>query len=279
MKTYILFFFFVMALSPLRVFAQTDREDVIYMKNGGVYRGTIIEQIPSVSYKIEIAGGSVIFVKAEEVIRITKEPKASTGEYYFDKWHRSEPRAPRPKPEYKFLPKGYFLQAQVLGEALELGFRIVNGYKFGRFGYLGLGVGVDGVILDIHGTQNYSGAYFPVYIHYGGDILKKQTTPFYSVEAGYAFHPTPGGGDLSPASIFGTGSGNIATGSKGGLMAGAGFGIRFHTRYRVHFDLSGHFDIKQTSSTFTGYDNSGDPYNYSMHTILLIPGIRFGVGF
>jgi hypothetical protein len=164
-------------------------------------------------------------------------------------------------------------------QALEFGFRIVNGYKFGRLGYLGLGIGVDGVILDLHGSQDYSGAYFPFYIHYGGDILKKQTTPFYSVEIGYAAHFAPTG--LSPQAIFGNGT--DVSSARGGVMGGGAFGVRFYSRRRVHFDISAHVDFKQSFATINGY--AYDPYGnqipsyYTEHSILIIPGVRFGIGF
>lgn len=47
--------------------------DVVYLKNGSVIRGIIIEQVPNVSIKIETAGGSVFVYKMEEVERMTKE--------------------------------------------------------------------------------------------------------------------------------------------------------------------------------------------------------------
>ena len=266
MKKYFFFFLFAMILLPLSVFSQSDREDVIYLKNGSTYRGTITEQIPNVSYKIEIAGGSVIVINAADVTKITKEPKyISEPEYH----HRTKQVY-----EFHYRPKGYFFQAQVETEALEFGFRIVNGYKFGQFGYLGLGLGVDGMILDLHGNTDYGGPYIPIYVYYSGDILQKQITPFYTVEAGYAFGPTP---TLSPGAIFG--NSNI-TGGSGGVMAGVGFGVRFFSKRKVHFDLSAHFDIKQSSTTFHDYNNNiGYQYNYTEHTILLIPGLRFGLGF
>ena len=263
-------------LLSLAASAQADREDVIYLKNGSIYRGTIIEQIPGVSYKIEIAGGSVIVIKAEDVEKITKEAKTAgeySGPYY------NEPRL-RPKPvyEYKFRPKGYFFQAQVELQALEMGFRLVNGYKFGRFGYLGLGLGLDGMILDIYGHTNYSGVYFPFYVHYGGTILKTQISPFYSIEAGYAFHPYS---VLSPQNFFGNGSNIVNT--QGGLMGGVGLGVKFCSKRRVHFDLSAHLDLKQSSATIQTYtyDQNGNPlyHTYNDHTILIIPGMRFGIGF
>lgn len=48
-------------------------QDVVYLKNGSVIRGIIIEQVPSESIKIQIAGGSVLVLKTDEVSKITKE--------------------------------------------------------------------------------------------------------------------------------------------------------------------------------------------------------------
>jgi hypothetical protein len=47
--------------------------DVVYLKNGSIIRGTIIEQVPGVSLKIETSDGSVFFYKMEEIEKITKE--------------------------------------------------------------------------------------------------------------------------------------------------------------------------------------------------------------
>jgi hypothetical protein len=47
--------------------------DVVYLKNGSIIRGTLIELIPNVSLKIETKDGSVFFYKMEEVEKITKE--------------------------------------------------------------------------------------------------------------------------------------------------------------------------------------------------------------
>lgn len=53
-------------------FAQ-QMQDVIYLKNGSIIRGTIVEQIPSVSVKIQTKDGNVFVFKMEEIEKITKE--------------------------------------------------------------------------------------------------------------------------------------------------------------------------------------------------------------
>lgn len=63
----------VAALFCGSVMAQGNLKDVVYLKNGGVIKGTIVEQVPGVSIKIQIADGSIFVYQIEEVERITKE--------------------------------------------------------------------------------------------------------------------------------------------------------------------------------------------------------------
>ena len=61
---------FVMA-SP--AFAQ-QMEDVVHLKNGGLIRGTIIEQIPGESLKIKTRDGNVFVYTMDEIAKMSKEP-------------------------------------------------------------------------------------------------------------------------------------------------------------------------------------------------------------
>ena len=61
---------FVMASPAL---AQ-QMEDVVHLKNGGLVRGTIIEQIPSVSLKIKTREGNVFVYTMDEIAKMSKEP-------------------------------------------------------------------------------------------------------------------------------------------------------------------------------------------------------------
>lgn len=53
--------------------AQSDLEDVVYLKNGSIIRGVIIEQVPNKSIKIQTRDGNIFAYAIEEVERITKE--------------------------------------------------------------------------------------------------------------------------------------------------------------------------------------------------------------
>jgi len=54
-------------------FSQQEYKEVVYLKNGSVIKGIIIEQIPDVSIKIQTKDGNIFVYKMEEIDRITKE--------------------------------------------------------------------------------------------------------------------------------------------------------------------------------------------------------------
>ena len=58
--------------------------EVVYLKNGGVIRGTVIEQIPNETIKIQTADGSVFVYKIDEVEKISKEQQQSRPKYHYE---------------------------------------------------------------------------------------------------------------------------------------------------------------------------------------------------
>lgn len=58
-------------------FGQNNYQDVVYLKNGSIIRGVIIEQIPSKSLKIETADKSIFVCQMDEIEKITKEEKVN----------------------------------------------------------------------------------------------------------------------------------------------------------------------------------------------------------
>ena len=50
-----------------------DVRDVVYLKNGSIIKGMVIEQIPTESLKIKTSDGSLFVYKMEEVLKIVKE--------------------------------------------------------------------------------------------------------------------------------------------------------------------------------------------------------------
>lgn len=289
MKGFTRLFILLFSFLALSANAQESMEDVLYLKNGDIYRGIIIEQIPGATLKIQIAGGSVFTISINDVQKITKEPrwqspyKSTTGgSEVIPVVKPATPvvdsaTLPKYMPRYK-KKKGYFFLAELRAGPGNGGVRIVNGYKFGRFGFLGIGIGIDGAsfnnrMLDtgvdnIRGNSN--GVYLPIVLRYSGDILRTRITPFYYVEAGYAAHPD------APFVYNGSDS-------RGGPLASVGFGCKFNTKRRVNFNLN--LNATWRSNFYRGYtyyyDNMGNYYEDYRSGMdgQVFGNLCFGIGF
>lgn len=71
MKNYLTVLLFLLAATVS--FGQSNYQDVVYLKNGSIIRGVIIEQIPNKSIKIETIDKSVFVFQLDEIEKITKE--------------------------------------------------------------------------------------------------------------------------------------------------------------------------------------------------------------
>jgi hypothetical protein len=60
-------------ISPFFLFGQNYVEDVVYLKNGSIIHGLIIEQIPNQSIKIQTKDNNIFVFKMEEIEKLTKE--------------------------------------------------------------------------------------------------------------------------------------------------------------------------------------------------------------
>jgi hypothetical protein len=68
-----LLFILIICLFSAAAIAQQSVTDVIYLKNGTVVRGKIIDQVPNQSVKLYTANRSVVEFKMEEIERMAKE--------------------------------------------------------------------------------------------------------------------------------------------------------------------------------------------------------------
>jgi len=257
--------------------AQEVMQDVIYLKNGSMYKGTIIEEVPNTSYKIRISGGSVIALQVADIERLTKEePPSSTWT-----WGRGM----RDTTRFVGRKRGYFNVLQVLIENKQGGLRFVNGYKFGQMGYLGIGVGFDRVFSSpLNGRINdlqedaLEGVYLPLYLFYSGDVKQRRLTPYYTVEAGYTM-AFQGMDDEFETDAYGRRP-------LGGPMAGVGLGLKYHPRWAKGHHVSILFNLNYKMIRFEEdvllLNNVGQVIGIETDTKManmLFPGIRIGVGF
>ena len=90
---------------------QKEARDVVYLKNGSIIRGTILEMIPDSTIRIQTGDGNVFVYPTKEVERITKE----------------EPPPLRGRPAAQ-LKKGPKPTTQLAGL---IGYGTVDGYNLG----------------------------------------------------------------------------------------------------------------------------------------------------
>lgn len=76
MKRYFLFLVFL--FTSISTFAQKDKQDVVYLKNGSVIRGEVVNLVPNETVKIKTMDGSIFAYPMSEVKEITKEPVVSS---------------------------------------------------------------------------------------------------------------------------------------------------------------------------------------------------------
>ena len=65
---------FAMVFAVATTVSAQQVEDVVYLENGGIVRGTILEQIPDKSLKIKRRDGKEFKYRMHEIVRISREP-------------------------------------------------------------------------------------------------------------------------------------------------------------------------------------------------------------
>ncbi len=71
--------FSLLFANATQVSAQNSLIDVVYLKNGSIIKGVVVEQIIGQSIKIETKDGSLFVFKTEEVAKITREAMGTTA--------------------------------------------------------------------------------------------------------------------------------------------------------------------------------------------------------
>lgn len=71
-KLFLVFTFLIMGIIG-NASAQSQYEDVVYLKNGSIIRGFIIEQTPNESIKIKTAENNIFVYKMDEIQKMSKE--------------------------------------------------------------------------------------------------------------------------------------------------------------------------------------------------------------
>ena len=173
--TFFLFRFYVFLFfsTAFNINARAQKtEDVIYLKNGWVIRGKVIESTGE-AIKIETHDKNIFVFKNAELLEQKKEP-ISGGEINYKK---------RGFVNYTEMgPLGAANRASNNVTTSAFSLQTINGYKFNQYLYTGAGIGV-----DLYALQTL----LPLFVSLRGDLNNKTNfIPYYFVDGGYSINST-----------------------------------------------------------------------------------------
>lgn len=172
----ILFLFASLALS-VGAFAQ-NMQETVYLKNGSIIHGIIIEQVPSKSLKIRTKDGNTFVFAMSDVEKITKEN-------VYDKQHRSNrstqySRWSGPAMGYRgFVDLNWTAGVSTTSGIDCIGLLTSHGYQINPYIYTGFGIG-------FNYFYNGTAANIPIFANIRSDILQNSITPFVDLKIGYS---------------------------------------------------------------------------------------------
>lgn len=211
-----------------------DMPEIVYLKNGNLIRGTIIQMIPDESLEIKSRDGKVYVYQMSEVLRIEKNmsakvsaDKARPVSNYSDSY-TSRSRDEFVEPAY-YSSDSYSLNAGYRGmfdlgysvsvDAAELNrleFSTSHGYQFNPYLYLGIGGGAS----FYYDKAVPSTVSFPVFINPRVDFSTGKVSPFIDLKGGYTFGEYVEGLYISPS-----------IGAR--FVAGSGLAVNFTMAYTL----------------------------------------------
>ena len=164
--------------------AQQMRE-IVYLKNGSVVRGIVIEQVPGVSLKIQTSDGSIFAYQMSDVEKITKEMVGNNRNSFNNNSSFSNNGGflindqSGSQQGYKgFLDFGYTVGVGDFEED-RIEFSTSHGYQFNPHFYAGIGVGLsyftDAEVLGV-----------PIFAHIRANLLDKAISPYVDFRIGYS---------------------------------------------------------------------------------------------
>ncbi len=164
---------------PDAVNTKKPMEDVVYLKNGAIIRGIIIEQVPNKTLEIKSNDNNYLIFNMNEVLKITKENKFADPTEYKKKGFLTINEL-----GFGFginTINTYHGSVDIAKQNPIIGLRSINGYQLNEHFSFGLGIGFE-AILD--GTKK--GALMPLVIDTRINFWKGKFSPVLDLNGGYS---------------------------------------------------------------------------------------------
>lgn len=171
-------------------------EDVVYLQNGNVYRGKIIENVEGDYLRIRLNDGGIFSCKYSEIEKITDEEKQKNSYVRTSKKNTGTKL-------YKSLPsRGYrgFIDvshSMPIGDwgLSRTGFSTSHGYQICPYFFAGIGVGLNiyerwnhnnNWINHIHTMGQGDPMSLPIFLHLRSEFIKSWISPYVDAKVGYS---------------------------------------------------------------------------------------------
>ena len=215
--------------------------DVVYLRNGSVIRGTIIEQVPNVSMKIQTADGNIFAYPMSDIERIVKEtPAARSYQPVRGSYRTGLKRGYRGIVDF-----GYYFGDNDYQDNNHFNFSFINGYQATPHFSFGFGTG-------IHYYPDREQTLIPFFNNFKVNFINRRVSPYFSIDIGYAFNASD---DFNGVGVF--------------VIPTLGASFKTSERGEIHFGLAFH------AQEWEWTDWRGYKYNDTLGAFT----VKFGVSF
>ena len=145
-------------------------DDVVYLKNGSIIRGTIVEQVMNESVKVQTKDGNYFVFSAEDIQKISKEVSKS------EKKQKDSSGFNKPKGFLNLLNVQSYTPGTVPST---YGVEYIFGYRVCPQFAVGFGQGIK--------TYRFDDIQIPMFVHLRSDFMKTAVSPYVAVNVGYNF--------------------------------------------------------------------------------------------
>lgn len=204
-----------LALPVFTTAQQQNEMDALYLKNGSILRGKIIESTPGKGVRIEIVGKNVLFIEENEIQKMVMREKTEIQAEV------TEPiiaKTACKSSGLEFQPNIHLYG----GTAQTWGLTATAGYNFNNHVSAGIGTGVEW----------FNGAMLPVFLKVNYKVLGGSLSPFVYGQAGYSFDIER---DPYYYPIYSSSYYEPNSNQWGGILAATGIGVRK--------DITDHFGV------------------------------------
>lgn len=208
--TRLLLFVFILLAISLRA----QEQDVVYLKNGSILYGKLLEVTPGDKVRLEIVGNNQLVFRFDEIEKISyAEQSAPTKSAFFENIRLSA--------DIHFLG----------GSSHNAGFAVTPHYRFPCRFSAGIGTGLESFDYQV----------MPVFADLSYQLFNRSFSPYLYARSGYTFPLSKAQSDYYSHPEY-----------KGGILAGAGIGLRkeFRNKNALLFSVGYRYQKLRTVTTY-----------------------------